>query len=165
MSEELNVSVRAFAREIGRSHVWVLKLLKDGALPRNEDGTIPLEEGLKAYNAMQDEKEEKNKKTNLSQEQAEAMNLNTAMNKAKLAEKTYQARLRELEYKLKAGELLEKSAVTLEAQQLATKIKSKLLAIPSRISVLCEGRMARDIEEIIADAINEALIELQEEES
>ena len=91
----------------------------------------------------------------------EAVSVNAAINKAKLANQTYQARLRELDYKLKSGELVEKVEVAAEAQWLAEQIKSKLLAIPPRISSMCEGRMARDIEEIITDSINNALKELQ----
>ena len=91
----------------------------------------------------------------------EAVTINAAINKAKLADKTYQARLRELDYKTKSGELLEKSAVEAEAQWLAEQVKAKLMAIPPRISSMCEGRIAREIEEIITDAINNALKELQ----
>lgn len=90
-----------------------------------------------------------------------AVAINTSMNKAKLVEKTYQAKLRELEFKLKSGELLEKTKVEAEASWLAEQVKAKLNAIPPRISAMCEGRIAREIEEIITDAINSALAELQ----
>ena len=84
-----------------------------------------------------------------------------AMNKAKLAEKTYQAKLKEIEYRFKSGELLEKSAVEVEARNLAEKVKAALLAIPPRVSAMCEGRLARDIEDILLTAINDALKDLQ----
>ena len=84
-----------------------------------------------------------------------------AMNKAKLAEKTYQAKLKEIEYRFKSGELLEKSAVEVEARNLAEKVKAALLAIPPRVSSMCEGRLARDIEDILLTAINDALKDLQ----
>lgn len=163
--EDVSISVRAFAREVGKSHVWILKMLKAGRLPRNEDGTLPLKKALEVYNTLQDEAKEKGKSTTPdipNRDPSDAVSINAAMSKAKLAEKTYQARLRELEYKLKSGELLEKVKVAEEAQQLAGRIKNKLLAIPPRISVMCEGRIARDIEEIVTDAINDALRELQE---
>jgi hypothetical protein len=38
------------------------------------------------------------------------------------------------------------------------------MAIPPRVSSMCEGRIARDIEEIISDAINDALKDLQKVE-
>lgn len=195
------VSVSEFARQIGKSHVWVLKLLKADLLPRYTDGTIPLEAGLKAYEeymaapkgkrgrppksaqAQKQETAEQPKRpprpqaitpdipkieatTDVSPDDKvsrakEAVSVNAALNKAKLAEKTYQARLKELDYKEKSGELVAKADVAAEAQWLAEQVKSKLLAIPPRISSMCEGRMARDIEEIITDSINNALKELQ----
>lgn len=185
MSE--GVSVREFAKQVGLSHVRVLQLAKAGAIPRNADGSIPLAEGMEAYNAMKtgprnkggrprkDGKPpkgspvvEETTRTPIEQvdaangaRQAEAVNVNSAMNKAKLAETTFKARLRELEYKLKSGELVEKTAVAAEGRWLAEQLKAKLMAIPPRISSLCEGRVAREIEEIITDALNGALKELQ----
>ena len=206
------VTIREFARQIGKSHVWVLKLVNEGILPRYTDGNIPLEAGLKAYETYMAEPKAKRgrppksaaaKKANKPDTQQpdklvdfyetkekqqgrppqpeipkiedtpdipindkaarakEAVSINAALNKAKLAEKTFQARLKELDFKEKSGELLEKSAVEAEAQWLAEQVKSKLMAIPPRISSMCEGRIAREIEEIITDAINNALKELQ----
>ena len=48
MSETF-VSQREFARRVGRSHVWVNRLVKEGRLPANERGKIPLEAGLKIF--------------------------------------------------------------------------------------------------------------------
>lgn len=186
------VSVRAFAKQVGLSHVRIGQLLQAGKLPQNADGTIPLAAGLDAYNAFKSAprnvggrprkdggavaKKTKSKSKAVADEsrtpieevdrangarQAEAVNVNSAMNKAKLAETTFKARLRELEYKLKSGELVEKTAVAAEGRWLAEQVKAKLMAIPPRISSLCEGRIAREIEEIITDAINGALREMQ----
>lgn len=165
------VSVREFAKQIGKSHVWVLKLLKAGKLPRNSDGTIPLEAGLNTYNQMNGEApgspnpvQVKRPPVNFEEKQRqtqEAVSVNAALKKAQLAEKTFNARLRELEYKMKSGELLEKDSVSHEAQWLAEQVRAKLMAIPPRISSMCEGRLAREIEEIITDAISGALKELQ----
>ena len=182
-----NVSIRAFAKQIGLSHVRVLQLAEAGSIPRNADGSIPLAEGIAAYDSIKaaprnkggrprkDGTQPKSKaaakdtgRTPIEQidavngaRQAEAVNVNSAMNKARLAETTFKARLRELEYKLKSGELVEKTAVAAEGRWLAEQLKAKLMAIPPRISSLCEGRIAREIEEIITDALNGALKELQ----
>ena len=43
------VSQREFARRVGRSHVWVNRLVKEGRLPANEKRKIPLEAGLKIF--------------------------------------------------------------------------------------------------------------------
>lgn len=181
------VSVRAFAKQVGVSHVRIGELVKAGRIPQNADGSIPLAQGLKVYGEMKTAPRNKGgrprkdgkppkgapekaatDRTPIEQvdaansvKQAEAVNVNSAMNKARLAETTFKARLRELEYKLKSGELVEKTAVAAEAQWVAEQVKAKLMAIPPRISSLCEGRIAREIEEIITDAINGALRELQ----
>lgn len=174
------VTVREFARQVGRDQALILRLAKKGVIPRNEDGSIPLEAGLKAFHAYNDAPKNKGgrpkkgegkkieKKTETKpappdreKQTADAVKTNTLVRQATLKEKVFKANLRELEYKLKSGELLEKVAVVAEFQWLAEQVKSKLLAIPPRISSLCEGRIARDIEEIVTDAINDALRELQ----
>ena len=167
-----SISVRAFAKEIGKSHVWVLKLIKAGILPRNEDGTLPYKVALEAY--YEDQKGKKprgplpgSKPKKAAREYAppvdieETTNVNSSLNKVKLAKETYTARLKELEYKARKGELLEKDVVCAEAEQLATALRGKLLAVPVRIAGLCEGRSTREIEEIMETAINDALKELQ----
>lgn len=161
--DDVNVSVRGFAREVGISHVRVLKLLKEGRLPRNEDGTIPLRAGIEAYKKIAEKKSSKAKRVVPGgvPDPSESVNINVALNKAKLAEKTYTARLKELEYKIKTGEILLKADVEADARMLAERVKTRLLAVPSRISAMCEGRIARDIEEIMADAINDAMRDLQ----
>ena len=191
------VTVREFGRQIGKSHVWVLKLIESGALPRNADGTIPLDKGLKAFaDYVSAPKKPKGRpKTSTKTEEAqptrgrgrprkipavempvddvsdeateilnrkdEAVNVNSSMNKAKLAEQLIKTKQRDLDYKEKVGELIKKDEVAKEAQWLAEQVKSKLMAIPPRISTLCEGRVSREIEEIISDALNDALRELQ----
>ena len=176
------VTVREFARQVGRDQALIQRLLKRGIIPRNEDGTIPLEDGLAAFQAYDSAPKNKGgrpkkgdgKKSNTAEmtepeapaildpaQRQEAISVNAAMRKANLAATTFKAKKLELEFKEKSGELVEKSAVAAEAQWLAEQVKSKLLAIPPRISSMCEGRIAREIEEIITDAINTALKELQ----
>ena len=214
ITTDVGVTVREFGRQIGKSHVWVLKLIKSGDLPRNADGTIPLGAGMKAFadyvaapkkpkgrpktstttddaqpprgrgrpRKEQPAPTEKrkpgrppkipavempvddmpdNEATEILKRKDEAVNVNSSLNKVKLADMTFKAKTRELEYKEKAGDLIKKDDVVKEAQWLAEQVKSKLMAIPPRISTLCEGRVSREIEEIISDAINDALRELQ----
>ena len=173
------VSLREFSRQVGRSQGLISKLVNSGVIPRNEDGTIPVDEGLKAFREYQEnakrgrppkgevrevrpepQKAKKPEPSPLPDPQ-EMSNFSKAMNKAKLAETTFKARLRELEYKLKNGDLIPKDDVSREASWMAEQVKAKLMAIPPRISSMCEGRVAREIEEIISDSINGALKELQ----
>ena len=161
------VSIREFARQVGRSEGMIRKLIKQDKLPRSEDGTIPIREGFRAYDKYMKGVEARKKKTvatlpdnddaPMGDATSKAVNVTEAFNKARLAEKTYQAKLKELEYKLKHGELVERDKVDADAQATATLVRERLMSIPVRVSGLCEGRIARDIEEILEDAINDAL--------
>lgn len=172
------VSVRAFAQQVGRSHVAILQRIKAGDIPRNADGTIPLAEGLKAFAAFEKRRPAKKaapKKApassvktiddepddTLAPTVGEASAVATAYNKAKLAEKTYQAKLKELEFKLRKREIIPRSEVEEQVEALAVKVHGKLLAVPVRVAVMCEGRPAREIEDIFATAIDEALADMQ----
>ena len=149
-------------------------------MPRNEDGTIPTQEGFKAFDAILREIEQKkanrqkqtqtvealpdNDEAPMQDSVSKAMSVTEAFNKARLAEKTYQAKLKEIEYKLKRGDLIESEKVIADAQATAALVRERLMSIPVRVSGLCEGRTARDIEEILEDAINDVLKSLQKSE-
>ena len=135
--------------------------------------SIPLEAGFKAYDKIVKETEAKRRKVEalpdddnapMAGAMNKAMNVTEAFNKARLAEKTYQAKLKELEYKLKHGELVERTRVIEDAQATGALLREQLMSIPVRYSGLCEGRTARDIEEILEGAINDALKALQKSE-
>ena len=180
MGNSTSVTLREFARQIGRSHTWVQNKVKSGELPRNDDGSIPVEEGFKAFNVIVREVEQKkanrqkpiqtvealpdNDEAPMTDNVTKAMNVTEAFNKARLAEKTYQAKLKEIEYKLKRGDLIESEKVIADAQATAALVRERLMSIPVRVSGLCEGRTARDIEEILEDAINDVLKSFQKSE-
>lgn len=190
MSQEF-VSQREFARRIGRSNVWVSRLVKEGKLPTNNKGRIPFDDGLKAYESSQrvgydanrehGEKQRRASKApakkterktaaakeveTLPEDDAPALlqtnvtesRVNAAYNKARLAEKTYQAKLKELEYKEAQGLLVPIEDIKADAAQLGSEIRERLGSIGARIAAVCEGKKAREIEGIISDAINEVL--------
>ena len=191
------VSLREFAAACGRSHVWVKIKCDEGLIPRYDDGSIPLEEGLAAFRKIgpatigrpkkgtkkttkkpvtiptpkpEPEPEEEDEElmpepeptpvsTSLASGTSAA--IAQAFNKAKLAEKTYQAKLRELEYKLRKGELIERAEVEADATAVGTEIRDRLTAMAARVAGRCEGRPAREIEAIIQDGVNEALRSLK----
>ncbi|ENU8988092.1 hypothetical protein ACE2PB_004931, partial [Salmonella enterica] len=83
-------------------------------------------------------------------------------NKAKTAEKVYQAKLKKLEYEEKEGSLIAKDTVADDAFLAANELRSRLFSIAPRAAPRCEGKTAREIERIIEDEINFALQALQE---
>lgn len=184
------VSQREFARQVGVSHVWINRLVRDGRLPANARRQIPLEEGKKAFEASQQAGYDANREHGEAQRKAgraakrpqaaqqqeqdsaddddvdmpmptqstsSIARVSEAFNKARLAEKTYQAKLKELEYKEARGELIPVDEVRQDAAAAGAEIRGKLAALPSRIAAQCEGKSAREIEGIIEGAINEAL--------
>lgn len=166
------VTLRALAKEIGKSHVWVLKLINAGIIPRNEDGTIPHRAALEAYQAHIEARDAGKPQTAArpAGKQAapmadidEAVNVGMSYNKAKAAKETYTAQLRGLELKTRKGELVEKKEVELMATALAEKVRGKLMTVGVRIAGLCEGRTAREIEELIDTEINSAMADLRKD--
>lgn len=195
MAKEQSVGVRELARQIGCSHVLLLRLIKDGRMPQNKDGTIPLNAGLAAYENRKNTKPKKNAETKkgdepkrrgrkpkekelpedpsdddspevekppklTSEKLISARDLTTQFNKARLAEKTYQAKLKEIEFRLKKGTLLERDDVEADASRTAAEVRERLTSIPVRVSALCERKTAREIEEVLTDAIQDALVSL-----
>lgn len=190
------VSQREFARRVNRSHVWVNRLVREGRLPANDQGQIPLAAGLEAFEHLQptggdgrieymDRKQEKRaEKKAVKKAPAKksadrksgpepepeipatttgmtVAKINEAYNRARLAEKTYQAKLRELEYKEASGELIPRDDVEADAERTGAEVRERLMSVPPRVAGVCEGKTAREIERIIEEAINEALSALQ----
>jgi len=192
------VSQRKFAEIVGRSNVWISKLVKAGRLPVDAKGKIPLSEGLAAYEASQQPGYDANRAHAEKQRAASGKSkpaprsaavksraaaaapppladddeddaplpatgmvsvdkVNAAYNRARLAEKTYQAKLKELEYKEAQGLVLSLAEVEKDAQAAAGALREKLMSLPPRVAPLCEGKPAREIEGILDDAINDAL--------
>lgn len=195
MAKGESIGVREFARQVGCSHVLILNLIKAGKMPQNDDGSIPLDAGLVAYENRKKKKEPKEKDPKkkkpapkkrkspkkikelpdddppedgevstdpapklTSEKLVNARDITTQFNKARLAEKTFQAKLREIEYKLKKGELVTRADVEADASSVAAEVRERLSSIPVRISALCEHQPARKIEEVMTDAIQDALI-------
>lgn len=84
-------------------------------------------------------------------------NLAAQFNKAKLAEKTYQAKLKEIEYKKVRGELLDRDEVAADARATAEDVRGKLFAIAPKLAPQVVDKTPREAQRMIEDAINKAL--------
>lgn len=174
-TNELNLSISAFAKQVNRSRTQIQRLLASGVIPRNADGTIPAREGLEAFRQYQfrvkDPKGARLAKgspttdmigvNTVDDADGEAIKDNVLFNKAKAQEKVFAAKLKQLEVQQKTGVLFLKEDIEADAQRVATEVRGALFSIPPRVSALCEGRTAREIQRIIEDAINDALEGLQ----
>lgn len=84
-------------------------------------------------------------------------NLAAQFNKAKLAEKTYQAKLKEIEYKKARGELLDIDEVREDAKATAEDVRGKLMAIAPRLAPQIVDKTPREAQRMIEESINNAL--------
>lgn len=84
------------------------------------------------------------------------------LNRAKLAEKTFQAKLKEMEYKKATGELLEISEVRADARKIAEDIRGKLMSIPQKLAQQIVNKSPREAQRMLEESINKALTALQD---
>lgn len=93
---------------------------------------------------------------------ASNQNLVQQLNKAKLAEKTYQAKLKEMEYKKAVGELLDIAEVRADARKVAEDVRGKLMSIPQKLAQQIVTKSPREAQRLMEEAINKALTAMQE---
>lgn len=165
-----SLSIREFARQIDKPHSWVQRRIKEGKITPDADGKIPIETAFDEVQALIDaaSEEEANEAAKDEPVQLAApsrvKNVAEAFNKARLAEKTFQAKLKEIEYRMKKGDLLERADVEADAEKTASALRGRLMSVPVRIAGLCEGRTSREIEEILETALNDVLSEFKKSE-
>lgn len=174
------------ARALGISRAQARLLLAKGVFKADEHGKISLSEAKKAYSEYQSSlkkgKSERSRKAAGKLLEAIGTEIPDDSDFKEVyrrwmasvesdpigvlnAAKAYLTALQVQEQKLKVDEqekrLIPVERVNHDAEEIGTLIRSKLITIPSRVSTICEGRTARDIEEIIDIEINKALEELQ----
>ncbi|MEG1112888.1 MAG: hypothetical protein RSE65_19465 [Hafnia sp.] len=171
------VSKSEFARRKGISPAMVTKLCVSGRIPVLKSGKLDFDKADAAYEDTRQVGREvsatNGKRGRSSAEQPElppddaglangTSGVAAQYNKAKTAEKVYQAKLKKLEYEEKEGSLIAKDTVADDAFLAASELRSRLFSVGPRAAPRCEGKSAREIEHIIEDEINFALQSLQE---
>ena len=179
------ISIRKLAAICKYSEGLIRTLIKEGWIEKDENLKVSASEGKAGFERY---KEQLNKKTQ-NQSKTTAVKLIDDLKKTNDSDdyeelyrqwlsnieadpigtlnevKAYLVALQVREQKMKVDEM-EKSLIPVErinrdAEEAGSLIRSKLITIPSRVATICEGRTARDIEEIIDTEINKALEELQ----
>lgn len=85
----------------------------------------------------------------------------TVLNSAKAYLAAIQAKQEKIKLDELEGRVFSIDVINRDAKKCGELIRTKLMTIPARVATLCEGRTARDIEDIINNEINKALEELQ----
>lgn len=89
-------------------------------------------------------------------------NLMQQLNKAKLAKQTFEAKLKEMEWKKANGQLLEIEEVKADARKVAEDVRGKLMSIPQKLAQQIVNKSPREAQRMIEDAINKALTAIQD---
>lgn len=175
------LSQRAFAAlpEIGVSHVRINKLVKDGRLPINEKGQIPRDAGIDAFingrtvgfeaaavagakfGGKQKEKDFSDDEPDDDAEPTIKGSMSERFNIAKTLEKEIAVEQKRLALAVEKREFIHVDTVQMEAQQLATAIRQKLISIAPIIGATAEGKTAAQIQRIVELELNNALEDLQ----
>ena len=142
------VSIREFARQVGRSHTWVRTQIKAGKMPTVEGG-IPLEAGLEAFNRYLDE--------NSLEEHIDDGEALRVLNVARAKKEKSLAAIKSMEARIMRGQYVAIEEVQADAREVASKIRAFCLSAPNRYSGLLENRTQREAEAVLQDLFNEFL--------
>lgn len=175
------LSQREFARRVDRAPSYINRLVHDGRIPF-VDGKIPWPEGQRAfesvgapgYEAIRDRHEAKRNPESKPRnsrsiphpvgsdgEMMTEAEVNFAYHRARAAEKSAAAQIKQLELRVRRDELIERSDVVIDAADTAAELRSLLLSVPASVAPSCEGKSAREIEAIIEAGIVRAMQALQ----
>ena len=184
MSEQRTVSLNEFAKMVGVDPTVASRAITKGRIGnsfrRTKDGKLRIyaQEAAALWEenrhiAYIDNPKSKapgaNGNTELSDEElkditAMSMSRTNAYNQAKAVEKTFQAKLAQIEYNEKVGELVCKDAVQKTIFEMARKVRNNILNIPSKImDKLASITDPYEVEKILLDEIYKCLEDLSDE--
>ena len=180
------VTQLALAKNLGVSRAQVRTLIDKGIFKTDEAKRVSLSAAVEAYKQYQknidQNKRSKSRKaaTKLIDEIKSSVDVGddfestyknwlgqiennpiAVLNAAKAYMTAVQTKQEKLKLDELEGRLYSIDRINADAEKIDLAIKSKFSSLPARIATVCEGRTARDIEEIISDEINNCLAELQ----
>ena len=180
------VSQSALAKNLGVSRAQVRTLIDKGVFEIDEAKRVSLSAAVEAYKEYQktidQNKRNKDRKaaTKLIEDIKSSIDVGddfettyknwldqiennpiAVLNAAKAYMTAVQTKHEKLKLDELEGRLYSIERINADAEKIGLAIKSKFSSLPARIATVCEGRTARDIEEIISDEINNCLAELQ----
>ncbi|MCI5576963.1 hypothetical protein [Succinivibrio sp.] len=180
------VTQLALAKNLGVSRAQVRTLIDKGIFKTDEAKRVSLSAAVEAYKQYQknidQNKRSKSRKaaTKLIDEIKSSVDVGddfestyknwlgqiennpiAVLNAAKAYMTAVQTKQEKLKLDELEGRLYSIDRINADAEKIGLAIKSKFSSLPARIATVCEGRTARDIEEIISDEINNCFAELQ----
>lgn len=180
------VTQLALAKNLGVSRAQVRTLIDKGIFKTDEAKRVSLSAAVEAYKQYQknidQNKRSKSRKaaTKLIEDIKSSIDVGddfestyknwlgqiennpiAVLNAAKAYMTAVQTKQEKLKLDELEGRLYSIDRINADAEKIGLAIKSKFSSLPARIATVCEGRTARDIEEIISDEINNCFAELQ----
>lgn len=150
-----HISLREFARRMGIHHSSIAYAIRQGRIPHEKEGreySIPWPEAKRAY---EDTQQRRNQEGDSSKE--------FDLFKARAKKETYLARIRELEFLEKMGDLVDAREVENHLFRTSRQIRDAMLGIPDRLAaVLAAENDAAKCHELILSEIERVLEDLKE---
>lgn len=151
----MGMSLRKYAAHRGVSLAAVQKAISSGRIQKEADGKINPDTADAAWDANT---HPVHKNPVL---QGAGDSVDVSYHRARAIKEQYAARITKLEFEAKSGKLIDKDETASKVFNMANTAKMRLEQIPRRVAPLLVGQTnARDIEDMLAAAIREALTEL-----
>ena len=144
MESDVTVSMREFAKVVGKSHTWIRTLVKNGKLPTDESGAIWLNQGLKAMNTRQSNSDSMKSMDEIKLE----------FQKAKLAELQYRVELLKIDLEECRLKYVKRADVVKDATLIRDLLTRELYAMIPSMADRCVGKSHREIEAILENEIH-----------
>lgn len=140
------VSMSEFARRKNVSFAAVQKAIFSGRISRREsDKKIDWETEAGAWEENRDENKVRARDS-----------FTPNMQKAKLADAAYRAKLRQLQYERECGKLIDRDLVSASVVRYAREIRDQILNIPDRVAARETSRLLKLVEEACAQIVSES---------
>lgn len=183
------VRASELARETGLSKAWISKLSKQRKLLFAEDGTIELSEAIRQIEAARDHRREPQREHAVRQRQegkeagadpqvpenlrdiyikdhpeigdenCAPRDVGKETQRTILAKEVYNAKLKQIEYFEKIGQLIPLEDIRQAQERIAASVRAHLLTIPAKNAPILEGKTAAQIEALLKSEINSILAE------
>lgn len=164
------VSQAEFARTRGCSRQYINKLVSQGKIQKDENGKIDPVEAVKAMQANADPAHDSHRtilpevtEDHVPDTAPAGASADGSFQASRSQREFYNARMAEMEYLRKVGELLGREDVEKQVSHLARILRNRLMDMPGKLS----GRLVsltseREITALLEETINELLTEISQ---
>jgi len=140
----MGLTITAYARHRGVSHVAVLKAIKTGRIVKEPDGTIDAAKADAAWERNTNQAQQRG-----DQQPSSPISSGPSYAQSRAIKEAYNARLAKLEYEEKSGALVRNDSVKVTWFNVLRVLRDRLMTMPDRMAPLLaaepESRKVRDL--------------------